>query len=306
LGTLQINGFVELFGMKRLNMKYFITYPIFTDCQIRCPYCFHKKDFDNKNKCGPSFTVDEYLVWRDSNIVEDAEDIVLQFHAGEISTDYNTNYLVSKVLSKLDIEKTYILTNGLGSLDNYKKLLDNIKNLKTFGFTYHREILDKNPSLKDRFYENIEYFKNNNIPMYVKELLILKYKEDILKHKSIMENKGFTFKIQDFKGYKLGEDFEDFKKYTKEDIDLISPEYIHSGCFCECLKGYKNVIIRGGWNSGDIIACWIDPCVIGSITENTYYKDFMIFLNKNKKILEVMLEDGEKIYKGNYYRDRNE
>ena len=68
------------------------------------------------------------------------------------------------------------------------------------------------------------------------------------------------------------------------------------------MKGYKNVLIRGGWCSGDVLACFEDPVVIGSIQENTYDPNYKIFRDPSKGGINVI--GVPKVYKGTEPEDK--
>jgi hypothetical protein len=200
-------------------------------------------------------------------------------------------------------EKVDFLTNGIGPIDSYNRLIELKSQIFRVGFTYHREILDGNSVLKKIFVERVLRVKKAGIPLYVKELLFVEKKAEILAHQKFWKTMSVPFKIQDFKGYERGEDFTELQKYTIDDIRIIDNEYIKNSSTCSCLPGYRQIMIRGGWQAGDVLGCWVDPVVVGNIKENTYnpaYKvDIDTFSGGKMHISGV-----PKIYKGTYDGDR--
>lgn len=293
-------------------MKYFIQYPIFIDCNISCNYCFHKdsrkilptdSEEDAKAKLhggAYGFGVDDYIKWRETHLY-DAEEIVVNFAGGEPSIPKNMKPIVEFV-DKSKIERLDFLSNGVGPIESYQKLMEYKNRIYRFGLTFHRDTIGDNKELKKRFFKTAMYLKDQGVNLYIKELLILKYKPQILANRSFWTSLGVEFKIQDFKGYARGQDFEELKRYKLEDVELLSKEYWKTEEYCSCLPGYKQIMIRGGWMAGDILGCWIDPAVVGNIKDNTFnpnYRVHLDFKNEKTEIIGV-----PKIYKGTYSTDR--
>lgn len=293
-------------------MKYFIQYPIFTDCNIACRYCFHSgpkqilpsdSEEDAKAKLhggAYGFSVNDYIKWRETYLY-DAEEIIVNFSGGEPSIPKNMEP-IEEFVATSKIEKFDLLSNGLGPIESFKKLVSHKDRIFRFGLTFHRDTIGNNEDLKKRFFKTAMYLRDQDVNLYIKELLILKYKPQIITNRSFWTSLGVDFKIQDFKGYDKGQDFEELKRYTHEDIQLISKEYRKTKKYCQCLPGYKQIIIRGGWRAGDILGCWIDPSVVGNIKDNTFNPNYRVYLDfKNNK---TELVGVPKVYKGTYYKDR--
>lgn len=287
-------------------MKYYVQYPIYLDCNLKCKYCFSYSEMttgltsggDYVGKGGPNFTIDDYKKWRDTNLA-DAEEILLHPHGGEPTTPLNIDFVV-QLFESLDRERFEMLTNGLGEKEAYERLLPFKDRMWRVGFTYHRKVIGKNKELTKKFTKNVLMLRDWGFSVYVKELLFIDLKPQIISAKQVWNARGIDYKIQDFKGYERGEDFSEFEKYQIEDINLLDPEYVKTSNECYCLAGYKNVLIRGGWMAGDILACWIDPTVIGNIQDNTFNPNYRLTLTEEG--LEV--EGVPKVYKGTYGKDR--
>lgn len=282
-------------------MRYYLQYPIFFDCSLQCDYCFHKHEYAAKNYGGPGFTMAQYVEWRDTHLAG-AEEIVMHLHGGEPSTVLNSAY-IDALLRTVSSERIDLLTNGLGDEESYSRLLRHASRYKRIGLTFHRRMIWGNRQLMRRFEATAERIQREVESVYIKELLFTDCRDEIEMAREMWQARGFDFKVQDFKGNVRGEDFSEFASYTRHDMEhVIDPEYVHEGEECGCLPGYKNVIIRGGWMSGDVLACWIDPTVVGSIQDNTYNPDYRICLDREAGRLDV--RGVEKRYRGTYSRDR--
>lgn len=281
-------------------MRYYVQHPIYLDCSLRCGYCFHSKEFGLGDLGGPGHTIEQYIRWRDTHLV-DAEDIIMHLHGGEPSTPLNVAY-ICRLLHQATVERIDILTNGLGEWDNYHRLLQFADRFHRIGCTYHRKQMGKSKHLRARFEDTVFRLRDAGVPLYVKELLFTDMRDEIVEAKKYWQSRGIEFKVQDFKGSVRGEDFSEFERYTSADIDMVDEEYVHTGRTCCCVKGYKNVIIRGGWMAGDVLACWIDPTVIGNIQQNTFNPNYRIVLKEKEGRLDV--EGVPKLYRGTYGRDR--
>jgi len=235
------------------------------------------------------------MKWRDKHL-SDGTEFLCELHGGEISHPANTD-LALHIIDTLDKERFQVQTNGLGSLCFYKKLVERKAKIDRIGFTFHRDAIGKNPALIEKFINNVNFVKSAGINIYVKELLIPKNKTAILHNKDFWESKGVEFRIQDFRGYRgRGKEIN----YTREELNLIHPEYKHVESICACRKDYKNVLIRGyDIFAGDVIACWQDPTVIGSITVDWYNPNYKINRDENG----INVSGVEKLYRGTYPRD---
>jgi len=291
-------------------MEYRIDYPIHFDCNLQCYYCFHtdyfkhKHPFENgRREC--KFTIDEYKCFRNTHI-KDANRIVLNLHGGETFFGPNVE-LVNNIMLSLqnDKEEFDLLSNGMCQLKDYEYIIKTHgKKIWRIGFTYHRKMLNE---------EQTKIFESNVkkiaewLPgkVYVKELFRVEDKLAIIQNKFKWNSWKILFKIQDYKGDNRGANFTEYQKYSTTDKMLIDSEYKHPlDQPCCCLKGFRTFGIRGydEW-SGDVVACWIDPVVIGNIQENWFHPDYKV----------CRMEDGsgqrdvrgvEKIYRGTFERDR--
>jgi hypothetical protein len=87
---------------------------------------------------------------------------------------------------------------------------------------------------------------------------------------------------------------------------MIDNEYKHPIDSCACLKGYRNLHIRGYDmkdvypQGGDVIACWHDPSVIGNIKEDWYLPNFRI-IKRHNRVIEVI--GVPKTYRGTNKKD---
>jgi MoaA/NifB/PqqE/SkfB family radical SAM enzyme len=278
-----------------------LCYPITFDCNLRCHYCFHKERFEsNYTDRRKRFTFPQYAAWRDK-FIPDASEIVVNFHGGEPFLDGNSNTIAS-FMRQTEKERPELLTNGLQSIENYSKMDPFLSRVSRIGFTYHRRIIDGVPSYKKKFEENVLALQDKGYPVYVKELMFVDELDNILENRKYWKTKGVTFKIQDFKGVIRGRSQEELPKYGPLEYLYIDNEYRKPGDGCACLWGYKNVIIRGGWNSGDVLACFEDPKVVGSIQDMWYDPGYRVMKDtKNGGIVVEGLK--ETIYRGTYDRD---
>jgi len=288
-------------------MKYYIEYPIPLDCFLQCEYCFHSryfkkqngedikdkyiKDLTGENK--PVFTIEEYLLWRDTHL-KDADEIIMHLMGGEPSDNRNVD-VVYDILNKTNKEKIEIQSNGLGNEEFFNKLKDYKDKLHRVIFTFHRTVIKDNQKLIDKFIKNVLLVKSFGITVIVKELLIVSQRDEILKNKKFWIAKDVQFKIQDFKGTQSGVSYEEYQQYSPIDFLLVDNEYKHDIDSCCCKRGYKNIIIRGyDFGSGDVIACWFCPTsIIGNIKQNTFHPDYKI-IKKNGKLDVTGVEKIEK------------
>ena len=287
-------------------MKYFIHYPILFDCFLRCDYCFHKQYYQNYEGTPVKYNVGHWNRFRDKHLT-DVEEIVVNLYGGETFIDTNTN-IVTHFIKCTENETVDLLTNGLADKENYKKIIPFKDRIFRLGFTYHRKMIHNVPSLVKRFEDNINFLQDAGLNVYVKELLFADYRFEIVEAKKKWKEKGIEFKIQDFR--------EDANKNVYRPLDIIpldaiivDREYQHIGKFCECKHGYKNLIIRNGWDEkshGDILGCWYDPKVVGNIITNTFEPDYEVVRNRNTGGIEVNIlkNDNQERYRGTYEGDK--
>lgn len=292
-------------------MKYYIGYPITFHCNLRCEYCFHSEFHkfvdegvgQNHWREKTTFTFEDYRRWRNKHL-SDGTDFIMTLFGGEPFCKQNVEN-VFKIIETSDKERIDILSNGVCDNSIIQRLEKYKNKFHRIGFTFHRETLSGKDKLKEIFESNVMTVKSMGIPLYVKELMIVKHRDAIVENKRYWLSKGVEFKIQDFKGRVQGWSNEEYKKYTPIDNLLISQEYKH-GDICSCIKGYKNLFIRGYdmadvWEKGaDVIACWYDPTVIGNILEDWYSPNYII---TRKRSGEVDVKNVKKIYRGTYEKD---
>lgn len=283
--------------------KVFIQYPIRKICNLRCSYCFHKEYFDNspnvesyKNNRG--FMSKEFYRWMDTHIYSNFNEIIIHFSGGE--PFYNINIpSIRNVMSNVDAKFDF-LTNGISINDSVLELLSKFKSkIHRIGFTYHRDVIEAT-SLSAKFNNSVMAVHNIGIPVYVKELLHKDRLLDILKHKRYWESLTIPFKIQDFQNLDGSPIY-----YNAKDLALIDDEYKHQGHYCSCWQGYRSISIRGyDIAAGDVIACWLDPKIIGNVADNTLSLNFRVEINKSLGRRNVKGDNYSYSDKGTFERDR--
>jgi len=291
-------------------MKYFLGFPISYHCNLRCTYCFNH-DFYNyiDNGVGENlwhdkrtFSLEEYRIWRDKHL-NDATEIIMHLYGGEPFCKQNIED-VFDIIEYVDKERIDLLTNGTFDDSVIDRIVSYKGKIHQIGLTFHRKILTESNALKSMFEKNVIALRDAGIKVYVKELLIKDMREDILQYKRFWKSQGVELKIQDFKGEDRGISSEEYKKYTPIDILLVHPEFKH-GNPCSCRKGYKNLFIRGFdekniWpKGGDVIACWFDQRVVGSIPDDWFDPNYVISVdNKGQR----NVKSAKKIYRGDTYK----
>lgn len=279
-------------------MKYYIQYPITLDCNLRCDYCFHKLYFQDLKNFPHRVTVTMWNKFRDTHLT-DAEVIICHMAGGEPFLDTNLNMIMA-FIRNTKMEQIDLLTNGIQPVEQYKKIVKYADRIHRIGLTYHRKLIHGIEIYEKMFEESATYLKSTGISIYIKELLIPEYRFDILKNKKIWNQRGFDFKIQDFR---LNANAGEAKQLDPIPLDaiIVSNEYIHIKEICACKDGYKNLIIRKGWQEGDIIACWYDPKVIGNVVNNEFNPNYKIV--RDRKLGRLNVEGIVENYKGTYERD---
>ena len=271
-------------------MKYRVEFPIKFDCNLRCFYCFHSDYHNNRHlykngrRFERKFTLAQWEQWRD-RFLADASEILIMFSGGEPFIPANTR-LCRELMEHCagSIQRYEFLTNGLFNKEDVEFLDGYISKIRRIGFTYHRRMIHGKPHLIKLFYDNLQYVKNMGISVYVKELLRVEDKNAILEHRRRLKNEyGVKLKIQDYRGDNRGLDLREQRRYTAADCALVDMEYKHSaGSPCACLAGYRGIVIRGyDEYSGNVIACWHDPVVIGNIQETRFNPNFIVNVLEN-------------------------
>ena len=265
--------------------KYRVEFPIKFDCNLRCFYCFHSDYHNNRHpytdgkRFERKFSLVQWEQWR-NKFLADASEILIMFSGGEPFIPVNA-HLCRELMEhcKGSIQSYEFLTNGLFNKEDVEFLKELKNKIRRIGFTYHRKMIDDKPELVKRFYDNLLYIKSMGIPVYVKELLRVEDKYEIIRHRVFLrKNYGIELKIQDFKGNDRGLDCTEILQYTEADCALVDMEYKHAvNQPCSCLRGYKGIAIRGyDEYSGDVIACWHDPVVVGNIQEMRFNPNFTV------------------------------
>ena len=177
--------------------KFYIGFPISLNCNLRCEYCFHKEFYNfidkgigiNKWHSQRTFSLEDYRQWRDNHLVK-ATDLVMHLYGGEPFCIQNVDD-VFEIINFMDKERIDILTNGIGSIKDMERLRSiKAEKFHRIGFTYHRKIMRDNKILSDRFRENVFLVKSMGFPVYVKELLIKEYRDEILEDGTTLNNRG--------------------------------------------------------------------------------------------------------------------
>lgn len=132
------------------------------------------------------------------------------------------------------------------------------------------------PSLVKMYEDNVLFLHEQGFPVYVKELLLTCYREDIQKYKRKWRDLGVPFNIQDFKGFDRGKDSKEFKAYNALDLLSIDSEYKKGGTYCTCKKGYKTILIGGHTLGGKVFGCFEDMVIVGDIKKNEYNPNYRV------------------------------
>ena len=252
-------------------MKYYVSFPIFYDCDLRCYYCFSADSMMTNLPPVREVTVSHYCAFRDK-FLADAEEIVVELNGGETFLPINVA-AVTAFIKGTTTERIELQTNGIQSGDAYRSLLPFKDRILRIGFTYHRKMIHGVPTYRNAYESNVIMMKNLGFPVYVKEILFHEEREAILENKARWENLGVEFKIQDFKGTYLGVSGEGLKEYTVEDIRLISPEYIRNLSDCRCKHGYTQLIVM---RDGKVIPCYTLQESVGNMVDGTYKPGYRV------------------------------
>jgi hypothetical protein len=291
-------------------MKYRIDWPIQKDCFLNCPYCFHREYhtntgcYSNGTRYDRGFTMGEWYLWRDK-FLTNAEKIVLNLHGGE--PFFGTNLDLVQECIQTDINHIHyydLLSNGLSPTYNYEQVLLPVLNrIERITFTYHRSVIQDNLKLTNQFIDTVLFVKSLGVKVFVKELLITKYREEIVKNIMFWKAKDVDVKVADFKGNYLGSSFEEYQNYNFFDHAIIHPEFKHSlSTFCSCMEGYKTLGIYGyDQFGGNVVGCWLDPCVVGNVKDDWFNPNYKVDRNEKGERNVVGVP---KKYLGTRYKDR--
>jgi hypothetical protein len=288
------------------SKKAFIQYPIPKICNLRCEYCFHQDYFQGRpdtvryaNNIG--FTPDQFQLWMDTHIFPNFDEIVMHFSGGEPFFGSNWPTILGFFIWGEPRVKFDFLTNGLFEDSCISKHLKNNKHkIHRVGCTFHRKTIGNSQSLCRLFSQNVQALHDAGVNVYVKELL---HKEDmlaILKHRNYWENQDVPFKIQDVQN--LDGTYVD---YNARDLALIDDEYEHQGHYCSCWQGYRSISIRGyDIAAGNVVACWLDPKIIGNVRDNTLDLNFRVEIDSSLGRRNVTGGDYPYSSEGTFDRDR--
>jgi hypothetical protein len=291
-------------------MKYYVAYPISLDCDLHCSYCFHSyrhaanyngvEGEEGDSAKQPRMTFTDWDRFRDTHLAG-AEDIVVHFHGGETFLPTNAR-TIQAFMRHTKAERADLLTNGLQDPEMYRTIEGYAGRVHRVGMTFHRRVIQDVPELVERFEHNAAILKGIvGDRLYIKELLFAGTREMLLAAKKSWEVLGYRYKIQDFKGTHRGRDFSEWRRYTAEDMLAIDSEYKRGGSECACMRGYVNILIRGGWHDGDVLACFEDPTVVGSVQRNEYLPGYRIF--KDFQVGRIDVQGVPKNYTGSWDRD---
>lgn len=256
-------------------MKYYVSFPIFFDCDLRCYYCFSADSMMTNMPPVRKVTVSDYCRFRDK-FLADAEEIVVELNGGETFLPINIA-AVTSFIKGTDRERIELQTNGIQPEDSYRALLPFKDRVFRLGFTYHRKMIDRVPSYRTAYESNVLMMKSLGFHVYVKEILFHDERAAIEENRKRWEGLGVEFKIQDFKGAFLGLSGEGCFEYDTEDWGLISSEYIRDVVDCRCKAGYKQLIVM---RDGSVISCYRLPEVVGNMVEGTYRPNYTVSLSK--------------------------
>jgi len=259
-------------------MKYYISFPIFYDCDLRCFYCFSADSMRTNMPPVRKVTATDYNRFRDK-FLADAEDIIVELNGGESFLPINNAAVINFI--KRTSDRIELQTNGIQPAEMYKTLLPFKDRIFRIGFTYHRKMIHTIPSYREAYETNVRMMKVLGFPVYVKEILFHDERAAILENKKRWEHMGVDFKIQDFKGSFLGLSKDGVSDYTAEDQHLISAEYLHDQDDCRCKPGHKQLIVM---RDGSIISCYVIQEVVGNMIDGTYRANHCVSLNRKALI----------------------
>jgi len=263
------------------------------------------EEYDIKYRKTPPFTNEDFVKWRDKWL-PDHDWFLVELQGGECSHPkcQDVIFRIIETLGANEKTKFQLQSNGVGDREFYVKLLRYKGLIDRIGFTYHRDELnnverrggEECDRLNKVFEDNVELMVNSGINFYIKEILLLQYKEDILKNKKYWESRGVEFRIQDYKtnNGRAVDSPRISMRMTESDRKLIDPEYTHNNSTCGCREifgEYTNIIIRGyDYYAGDVIACWHNPIPVGNIKDD-WYRGGYIIRRDLRGMIEILYEE---------------
>lgn len=260
-------------------MKYYVSFPIFYDCDLRCYYCFSADSMSTNMPPRRLVTATDYCRFRDKYL-GDAEEIIVELSGGESFLPINVA-AVSNFIRRTDRERIELQTNGIQEEGSYRGLLPFKDRVFRIGFTYHRKMIHNVRTYRETYERNVIMMRDLGFKVYVKELLFVDERHAIEENKARWEGLGIDFRVQDFKGAYLGISGEETRKYTREDSCLVSPEYIRDLYDCRCKYGYTQLIVM---RSGKIISCYALQEPVGDMIQCTYRPGYKVLIVE-KRIL---------------------
>lgn len=258
-------------------MKYYVSYPIYIDCNLWCDYCWFTRSQHVTGDIGTiGITVEQWNCWRDTHL-RDAEEILVEFTGGEPFVPQNVA-VMRMFMDGTSAEQLDMLTNGIQPWCVYESFVkDYGPRIKRIGMSYHRMAMSRQQDTL--FRKNAARLRDLGVSVYIKELLAPQVYWDVLKARTGWEQEGFAVKWQD---YKMPRDM--YHSVTGESfgVAVMDQEYVRTvGHPCFCRYGYKTIIIHSKWKAGDVIACWFNQVVVGNIVENTYNPDAVVIKEAN-------------------------
>jgi len=161
-------------------MRYYVNFPIFYDCDLRCFYCFSADSMRTNMPPVRRVTATDYNQFR-AKFLADAEDIIVELNGGESFLPINNAAVIN--FMKRTPDRIELQTNGIQPAEMYRTLLPFKDRIFRIGFTYHRKMIHTVPSYRDAFETNVRMMKVLGFPIYVKEILFHDERSAILENK---------------------------------------------------------------------------------------------------------------------------
>lgn len=258
-------------------MKYYVNFPIFFDCDLRCYYCFSAGSMNTNMPPVRIVTATHYCAFRDRHLA-DAEDIVVELNGGETFLPMNVA-AVTNFMRRTGPERIELQTNGIQPEDAYRAIRPFRDRIYRLGFTYHRRMIHSIQTYRRAFERNVLMMRDFGFPVYVKELLFVGERDRIAENGDRWRSLGVGFKVQDFKGASLGMSGEELPRYSTEDFAMISPEYLRDPNDCRCKHGYKQLIVM---RDGTIISCFDIQESVGNMIDCTWRPNHFVSIAERR------------------------
>lgn len=287
----------------------FIQFPIPKICNMEphyCPYCFHQEFFQNKENIQPykdniGFSIEEFDQWMLTHIYPNFSKIVVHCAGGEPFIPSNLDIISELFRFSYSRVRFDLLTNCMFTGNRIPDWVNlHGGRIHRIGCTFHRKVIGKRKDLCDRFDLNVHKLIDAGVKVYVKELLWKDELLDILRNRNRWIKRGVQFNIQDVQSIDGSP-----QNYNAHDLAFISDEYKHLGNYCSCWQGWHSISIRGyDIAAGDVVACWLDPKIIGNVKDNTLSMNFKVEIDESLRRRNVTGGDYNYSDKGTYIRDR--